>query len=773
MARRDNSQLFKPETALRRADELIQQDQKERALSSLHDVLSNKRYRVWQAALEDVAMKHVDLCVDLRATKYARDGLIQYRQVCQQVNVGSLEKVIAHFLEAAEGRAKDAQGGSAILEADLGDLDAEIIGDDSPESVLVKAVSGETLKDRAERESLQPWVKFLWEAYRTGLDVTRSNPRLETIYHDTARKAFDFCKRYKRKLEFRRLADLIRNHLAHQIKQSTPESKAALVGSQESFTKFIETRFRQLQAATALDLWQEAYRSIEDIHGVITFFKKKPPTKQMLEYFDKLMRVFWVSGNYLFHAHACMKYLSTASTAATTTTKGKPIALDEQLSATKVLLATLCIPFWDNANSLRNKEELFQYNINREKNTKITNLLGTSAIPTRASLIAEMVAKNTQRLVYPELQSLYADVEITFHPLEICHRINAAVNFIEQHADLRQYIEPLKKVAAVRMFEQICRVYDTMTAAELCKLCPYYSFAEMERLLVGVAKNRHNDMIISISHQTQSISFTDEPVDCDSLTAQLEALARKLEPVIGLCKAAAAPPKKPSNKLAKYFSAALEHIDDERSAVLDRIRVIEERREQQERSELQRIREAEEEQTKQKDLTRIREIERIRREQEMREAQQKKDAEKRAQLEQTQAMFKEVLQSSDVKVDAAIMSNKDKMLEISRKELLRQREEKEKKLKDEAKNLDYYERACREEERPLLVEQWKKRAEQDKDHHQKHEQEQKQQHREKWEHAIKEKRRLQRMEAHWNRFRDEVLSGPPAAAAQVADEAEE
>ena len=39
-------------------------------------------------------------------------------------------------------------------------------------------------------------------------------------------------------------------------------------------------RFKQLQVGTHLDLWQEAYRSIEDIHSIITFFKKSPAVKR-------------------------------------------------------------------------------------------------------------------------------------------------------------------------------------------------------------------------------------------------------------------------------------------------------------------------------------------------------------------------------------------------------------------------------------------------------------------------------------------------------------
>jgi hypothetical protein len=37
--------------------------------------------------MEDVALKYVDLCVDLKKGRYAKDGLIHYRNLCQQVRV--------------------------------------------------------------------------------------------------------------------------------------------------------------------------------------------------------------------------------------------------------------------------------------------------------------------------------------------------------------------------------------------------------------------------------------------------------------------------------------------------------------------------------------------------------------------------------------------------------------------------------------------------------------------------------------------------------------
>ena len=76
----------KTENALKRADELIAVGQKGAALRALHDVLSSKRHRAaWTKVLESVGLRYVELCVDLRKGRYAKDGLIHYRNVCQQV----------------------------------------------------------------------------------------------------------------------------------------------------------------------------------------------------------------------------------------------------------------------------------------------------------------------------------------------------------------------------------------------------------------------------------------------------------------------------------------------------------------------------------------------------------------------------------------------------------------------------------------------------------------------------------------------------------------
>ena len=62
----------KPENALRRADELISVGRKEDALVALHDVLSSKRHRTWQPAIEAVILRFLSVCVEEKKEAVAR-----------------------------------------------------------------------------------------------------------------------------------------------------------------------------------------------------------------------------------------------------------------------------------------------------------------------------------------------------------------------------------------------------------------------------------------------------------------------------------------------------------------------------------------------------------------------------------------------------------------------------------------------------------------------------------------------------------------------------
>lgn len=82
----------KPENVLKRAQELIGVGQQQAALSILHEHVTSKRTRNSPiAALEPVMLLFIELCVDLRKGKMAKDGLYNYKNTSQNTNVATIE----------------------------------------------------------------------------------------------------------------------------------------------------------------------------------------------------------------------------------------------------------------------------------------------------------------------------------------------------------------------------------------------------------------------------------------------------------------------------------------------------------------------------------------------------------------------------------------------------------------------------------------------------------------------------------------------------------
>ncbi|XP_043689325.1 eukaryotic translation initiation factor 3 subunit A-like [Telopea speciosissima] len=698
----------KPENALKRAEELINVGQKQAALQALHDLITSKRYRAWQKTLERIMFKYVELCVDMRKGRFAKDGLIQYRIVCQQVNVNSLEEVIKHFMHLSTEKAEQARSQAQALEEalDVDDLEA----DKRPEDLMLSYVSGEKGKDRSDRELVTPWFKFLWETYRTVLEILRNNSKLETLYAMTAHRAFQFCKQYKRTTEFRRLCEIIRNHLANLNKYRDQRDRPDL-SSPESLQLYLDTRFEQLKIANELKLWQEAFRSVEDIHGLMCMVKKTPKPSLMVIYYAKLTEIFWVSDSHLYHAYAWFKLFTFQKSYNKNLTQK-----DLQLIASSVVLAALSVTPYAHtygASHLELENE-------KDRNSRMASLIGFNLDPkresrevlSRSSLLAELVSKGVMTCVSQEVKDLYHLLEHEFLPLDLASKVQPLLTKISKvggklasassipELQLSQYIPALEKLATLRLLQQVSKVYQTMKIEVLSRMIPFFDSSVVEKISVDAVK--YNFISMKVDHRKGAVVFGNLDLESDRLRHHLTILAESLNKV----KTLIYPPVKNESKLGDTLPGLAEIVDKEHRRLLARKSIIEKRKEEQERQMLEMEREEESKRLKLQKITEEAEQKRLATESTRREEQRIRREIEERELEEAQAMLQEAEKRSKKKGKKPVIEGekmtKQTLIELALNEQLKERQEMEKKLQKLAKTMDYMERAKREEEASLI-----------------------------------------------------------------------
>ncbi len=92
-------------------------------METLFEVITSRRHRTWTKTHEPLMEKFLDLCVDLKKSQLAKDGLHQYKTISQTVSVKSLEDVIMRFLQQGEERCSNARKEATNALVDIDDLE--------------------------------------------------------------------------------------------------------------------------------------------------------------------------------------------------------------------------------------------------------------------------------------------------------------------------------------------------------------------------------------------------------------------------------------------------------------------------------------------------------------------------------------------------------------------------------------------------------------------------------------------------------------------------
>lgn len=666
--------------------------------------MTSKRTRsVAPAALEPIALLFVELSVDLRKGFTLKDGLHQFKKNVQMAENGLpvVENVARKLIELAEKKLETAQAQADERDNIEDDFEAE-----SPEDLLLSVVSDEQSKDRADRELVTPWLRFLWESYRLVLELLRNNARLEVTYSAIVQRAYKFCLKYNRKYEFKKLSELLRTHIqTASQKGGYKQLNAVDLQDPETVQRYLDLRFNQLNVSVSLELWQEAYRSIEDIHNLINTSRRPVKPLMMVSYYENLAKIFLVSDNALLHAAAWNKYFNLYSQS--------PMATDEELSryASVFLLSSLSIP-QDSYNPD------FNEGYATSSNKRLANLLNLQKLPTRKSLIDAALNKTIYDYVDPTVKKLYQLLEADFHPLSIRDELKSITLAIESNPVFAPYVKPLTKVILTRLFEQVSQVYESVKLDFLLQLATFegsfkLSGLEIESFLLNAGRN--GQLSFYIDHDSAVITFRSDPFQeiaeqrsalqtspADLVQNQLSNLAKTLYASVKYTDATYA--EKQRTLRERLVASATAALVKEREEIERARQLLEQRKQQAEQERIEREQEAARARAQKLEDDKIAEAKRVETEAKRRleeKIQREKDAIER---DNKVKLLEKIKSQGAIKLDIEDIDTvtMDELRDMQVKQLAKDKNDLQSYVKSLFKKLDHTERAYRKAELPLL-----------------------------------------------------------------------
>lgn len=662
---------------------------------------------------------------------------------------------------------------------------------ETPETILLATVSGEQSKDRTDRAIVTPWLKFLWETYRTVLEILKNNARLEVMYQTTALQAFRFCLKYTRKTEFRRLCELLRNHVQNAAKYSS-QMHAINLSDPDTLQRHLDTRFQQLNVAVELELWQEAFRSVEDIHLLLNLSKRPAKNVMMANYYEKLTRIFLVSDNFLFHAAAWSRYYNLLRQSANAVASGQspkkdnPVVSEADMTkaASFVVLSALAIPV---ISTSRSRGALIDVDEARKnKNTRLTNLLSMPTAPTRAILFKDALSKGLLQRVRPEIRALYNILEVDFHPLSICKKISPILSQIGADPEMEKYVQPLQQVILTRLFQQLSQVYESVQLRFVYELAqfpePYQVSASMiEKFIMNGCKK--GDLAIRLDHVSGVLTF-DSDVFSSARALHAGSAAGSAEgegSIQRLQNTPAEIARTQLTKLAKTLHVTCVYVDpsynaarkaakeaalaraqagteQEHAETLARRALIDKKKEaaaealsrkQREEETRKRIRAQQQTQA---------ELDRIREQDKARTLQRIKEENDRIRRQQVEKELKELKGDIKLNLDEINIDELDTsaIRGIKLSQLEKEKSEKDSKIRITAKRIDHLERAFRREELKHIPEDYERQRQRDLEIYEKNKQETLTEAQRKHEEGLRLKGRLERLVSHYDVFKAEL-----------------
>ncbi|KAL6927148.1 hypothetical protein ACO0SA_003438 [Hanseniaspora valbyensis] len=499
-------QTFKADSILIRVEELINLDQSEAALETLSSFLAQKRTRYLDpVAVEPVVTRLITLATTLHKGRSIREALTRFKRAYYD-NVEGLKTLSAIIKTFVDDFMKALEEQESTLTAEqVEDICAITVTNDvTPFSVMYAASSKKNSNSvESSDDKLTPLINFAWEAYRSILDILCNNAHLEPTYSQISQRCLAFVSKYNMKDKFRRLNELLRNHLkdtVHYQYQLGTNPIVVNLKDLEVFQRFADQRFAQLKVCIKFELWHEAFKSIEDIHRLWKLNDAfKPRAIVLAAYYEGIAKTFLASSNYLINAYALTKFFDLYQT--------NPNATEEDFKhyASVIFMACLAVP----------EDEL--PTVGYDPQLRICGLLDLETKPTRKELFDFVLQEQFYQYVSPELKELY-NILNNFNSSDIeslKKNLNSTViNTLSENPIYKGYLAPLRDYMIRKIYVALSETNNSIATEELFKAATLPAPFTLDQFdlfnsLIQVASDDY--IFFTLDEENETVNFVHDP----------------------------------------------------------------------------------------------------------------------------------------------------------------------------------------------------------------------------------------------------------------------
>ena len=517
----------------------------EKALNMVNEFMKSSKKKTWSKAMGELMKKYIEIIIELNQIKYFNEALTFCRSLTQANYIEQFEGIVKKakdsLLEKYENSAEKYKGFKishrSLMEEEKESEFHEEYFSDSPNAI--------------DEEMFLTEQKFIWEAYKTLLDLTKTNAKLFYLYAQILKDCFSFCGKNQRNHEFKALCDSVRNHLYTLKKnENKPNFANKIQISDPNILKIlIQTSLNQIETANKLEEWEESFRTSEKIVSFIEEYEKipaktqnNPNTKKLLkippffeiELYNYIQKLLWVANYPLYHAYSMMSIKDILEN-----NKTKMENLNEKEKEKlntfnlgkindKIVLAFLATPI-KNAytNFTKIGEELFDENNDTEIKTcqKMMKILKVNHIPSRKYLLGYLLNNKIIANSSNDIKELFEVFEYEKNPIILAKKGVKYFNKIFNDDKENEYSPYLKKIQEnliIRVLMYMPKIYKNISLTRIINLFKDLKIEDYEINDIISESSRNNLFKCQIDIKNDLVKFITNESSQEKFNSLLE-----------------------------------------------------------------------------------------------------------------------------------------------------------------------------------------------------------------------------------------------------------